>query len=93
MTINGTTKGMQSNSIPGFSSPRSSSSMVAMKQTPENDGVQLTRLGGVLNAFHVNASLSNSRLDRLTPMVRSSRYSVNGVELGRKLMAEMFQKQ
>ncbi len=67
--------------------------MVAMKQTPENDGVQLTRLGGVLNAFHVNASLSNSRLDRLTPMVRSSRYSVSGVELGRKLMAEMFQKQ
>ena len=54
-----------------------------------SDAVQLSRLGGVLNAFATDASSSFDRLGRLRAAVRDGSYSVNGIALSRRLMSEM----
>ena len=54
-----------------------------------SDAVQLSRLGGVLNAFATDASSSLDRLGRLKAAVRDNTYSVAGTELGQTLISEM----
>lgn len=54
-----------------------------------SDAVQLSRLGGVLNAFATDASSSLDRLGSLKAAVRDETYSVAGAVLSRKLISEM----
>lgn len=54
-----------------------------------SDAVQLSRLGGVLNAFATDASSSLDRLGCLKAAVRAGTYSVAGASLSRKLISEM----
>jgi hypothetical protein len=54
-----------------------------------SDAVQLSRLGGVLNAFATDASSSLDRLGRLKAAVRDNSYSVTGTALGQTLILEM----
>ena len=54
-----------------------------------SDAVQLSRLGGVLNAFASDASSALDRLGGLKAAVRDETYSVAGDALSRKLISEM----
>ena len=92
MTINQTAKGTQV-SVPGLTPSVALRAHSVVDSKPVGDAVQLTRLAGVLNVFQTNAVRSTSRIDRLSPMVRTKEYSISSVELSRKLMAEMVQKQ
>jgi hypothetical protein len=57
--------------------------------TGRSDAVQLSRLGGVLNAFATDASSSLDRIGRLQAAVRDHSYSVDETVLSRKLVSEM----
>jgi hypothetical protein len=54
-----------------------------------SDAVQLSRLGGVLNAFATDASSAFDRVGRLHAAVQDGSYSVNGTALSRRLISEM----
>lgn len=92
MTVNYPTGGTQPNYASAFSTSVPDSAISATGWTGPSDAVQLTRLGGVLNAFQANATQSSSRVDRLGPLVRSQQYSVSGEALGRKLITDMLQQ-
>lgn len=57
------------------------------------DGVQLSRLGGVLNAFQTNAERANQRIENLTLLVGTNAYPIDAVELSRKMISDMLHKQ
>lgn len=92
MIINQRVQGTQSNPVPGLAAPATTISNAPFPSVQNSDAVQLTRLGGVLNAFQVNADRSSSRIDNLNPLVRNQDYSVGGADLSRRLIAEMLNK-
>jgi hypothetical protein len=92
MTVNYPSGGIESNYAPAFSTSVPVSSTFAAGWAAPSDAIQLTRLGGVLNAFQANATQSSNRVDHLGSLVRSQQYSVSGVALGRKLINEMLQQ-
>jgi hypothetical protein len=91
MTVNYPSGGMQPNYASAFSASVPDSDAFAAGWTGPGDAVQLTRLGGVLNAFQTDAMQSSGRVDRLSPLVRNRDYSVSGEALGRKLITDMLQ--
>lgn len=92
MTVNYPLGGMQSSYASAFPTSVPDSVAFATGWTGSSDAVQLTRLGGVLNAFQADATQSSSKVDRLSPLVRNRDYSVSGEALGRKLITDMLQQ-
>jgi hypothetical protein len=93
MTVNQPLEGMPLNRLSGFAITASSATTFSGDSTAASDAIQLTRLGGVLNAYQTDARQSSTRVDRLLPMVRSREYCVGALELSRRLTNEMLQKQ
>lgn len=93
MTVNQPLEGMPLNRLSAFKLSASSTTMFSADSVATSDAIQLTRLGGVLNAYQTDARQSSTRVDRLTPLVRSRNYSVGALDLSRRLTAEMLQKQ
>ena len=92
MTVNQPLEGMPFNRLSAFSVSAPSSTTFSENSIATSDAIQLTRLGGVLNAYQTDARQSSTRVDRLTLLVRSRGYSVAALDLSRRLTAEMFQK-
>jgi hypothetical protein len=93
MTVNQPLEGMPLNRLSGFAISASSTTTFSVASAANSDAIQLTRLGGVLNAYQTDARQSSTRVDRLVPIVRSRDYSVSALELSRRLTNEMLQKQ
>jgi hypothetical protein len=92
MTVNYSMGGMQPNYASALSTSVPDSGVFATGWTGPSDAIQLTRLGGVLNAFQSDAMQSSSRVDRLTPLVRNQDYSISSEALGRKLITDMLEQ-
>lgn len=92
MTVNQPFEGMPLNGLSAFAISASSTRFSA-DSAATSDAIQLTRLGGVLNAYQTDARQSSTRVDRLIPLVRSRDYSVGALDLSRRLTNEMLQKQ
>jgi hypothetical protein len=93
MTVNQPLEGMRPNRLSAFAASASPTTAFSANTAETSDAVQLTRLGGVLNAYQTDARRSVTRLDRLIPAVRNRDYSVAALDLSRRLTAEMLQKQ
>jgi hypothetical protein len=57
-----------------------------------NDAVQLSNLGGVLNAFAANSNRSVDRVRALAAVIRAQQYKTSGQAISQKLMAEMLSR-
>lgn len=93
MTVNQRLEGTHFNRLSAFAASASSTAAFPTDSRTASDAMQLTRLGGVLNAYQTEARQSSSRVDRLIPLVRGGGYSVGALELSRRLTEEMLQKQ
>jgi hypothetical protein len=93
MTVNQPLEGRPLNRLSAFAVSASSATAFSADSPAVSDGIQLTRLGGVLNAYQTDAQQSSTRIDRLVPLVRSRDYSISALDLSRRLTAEMLQKQ
>ena len=89
MTINQSHNEIRGNTVDAVTGLAQDTILTGTSQSGPSDGLQLTRLGGVLSAFQSNATESFARVDRLGTAVREQNYSVDGQLLGNKIVSEM----